>query len=101
MLPNRSNIRQTGATVAATDKPLHYVQPNEVYWQAVYGEGRGGIYVSEIRYDDQTKANYLQIGMPVLEAGTRRFVGAVNALAASRCKRPRNHPQVERLPHER
>jgi len=71
---------QTGATVAATDKPLHYVQPNEAYWQAVYGEGRGGTYVSEIRYDDQTKANYLQIGMPVLEEGTHRFIGAVNAL---------------------
>jgi hypothetical protein len=71
---------ETGATVAATDKPLHYVQPNEVYWQAVYGEGRGGIYVSEIRYDDQTKANYFQIGMPVLEDGTHRFIGAVNAL---------------------
>jgi len=71
---------ETGATVAATDKPLHYVQPNEAYWQAVYGEGRGGIYVSEIRYDDQTKAHYLQIGLPVLEEGTRRFIGAVNAL---------------------
>ena len=32
------------------------------------------------RYDDQTKVNYLQIGMPVLEEGTRRFIGAVNAL---------------------
>ena len=71
---------ETGATVAATDKPLHYVQPNEMYWQAVYGEGRGGIYVSEIRYDDQTKANYLQIGTPVVEEGTRRFIGAVSAL---------------------
>jgi hypothetical protein len=71
---------ETGATVAATDKPLHYVQPNEVYWRAVYGEGRGGIYVSEIRYDAQSKATYLQIGMPVLEEGTRRFIGAVNAL---------------------
>jgi len=71
---------ETGATVAATDKPLHYVQPNEVYWQAVYGEGRGGIYVSEILYDEQTKAHYLSIGVPVLEEGTRRFMGAVNAL---------------------
>jgi len=71
---------ETGATVAATDKPLHYVQTNEVHWQAVYGGGRGGIYVSEIRYDDQTKANYLQIGMPVLEEGTGRFIGAVSAL---------------------
>jgi hypothetical protein len=51
-----------------------------VYWRAVYGEGRGGTYVSEIRYDDQTKANYFQIGVPVLEEGTRRFIGAVNAL---------------------
>jgi Cache domain len=71
---------ETGATVAATDKPLHYVQPNEAYWQAVYAEGRGGVYVSEIRYDDQTKTNYFEIGMPVLEEGTRRFIGAVNAL---------------------
>jgi hypothetical protein len=71
---------ETGATVAATDKPLHYVQSNEVHWQAVYGEGRGGIYISEIRYDDQTKAHYLQIGMPVLEEGTSRFIGAVSAL---------------------
>ena len=71
---------ETGATVAATDKPLHYVQPNEVYWRAVYAEGRGGIYVSAIRYDDQTKANYLEVGAPVLEAGTGRFIGAVNAL---------------------
>ena len=71
---------ETGATVAATDKPLHYVQPNEVYWRAVYAEGRGGIYVSEIRYDDQTKANYIEVGAPVLEAGTGRFTGAVNAL---------------------
>lgn len=71
---------KTGATVAATDKPLHYIQPNEVYWRAVYAEGRGGIYVSEIRSDDQTKINYLEIGMPVLEEGTGRFMGAVNAL---------------------
>ena len=71
---------ETGATVAATEKPLHYVQPNEVLWNAVYGEGRGGIYVSEIRYDDQTKANYVEIGAPVLEDGTRRFMGAVNTL---------------------
>ena len=71
---------ETGATVAATDKPLHYVQPNEAYWQAVYGEGRGGICVSEILYDDQTKAHYLSIGVPVLEEGTRRFMGVVNVL---------------------
>jgi hypothetical protein len=51
-----------------------------VYWRAVYGEGRGGTYVSEIRYDDQAKANYLEIGAPLLEEGTGRFIGAVNAL---------------------
>jgi Cache domain len=71
---------ETGATVAATDKPLHYVQPNDVYWQVVYGEGRGGIYVSQILYDDQSKTYYLSIGAPVLEEGTGRFMGAVNAL---------------------
>jgi hypothetical protein len=71
---------ETGATVAATDRPLHYVQPDQANWQAVYGKGRGGIYVSEIRYDDQSTFHYLEIGVPVLEEGTGRFVGAVNAL---------------------
>lgn len=71
---------ETGATVAATDKPLHYVQPDQDYWQTVYGQGRGGIYVSEIRYNDQTKSPYLGIGMPVLDEGTGRFIGAINTL---------------------
>lgn len=71
---------ETGATVAATDKPLHYVQPNEVYWRTVYGGGQGNIYVSEILYDDQSKSYYLSIGVPVFEEGSRGFRGAVNAL---------------------
>ena len=71
---------ETGTTAAATDKPLHYIQPDQAYWQAVYGKGGGGIYVSELRYDDQSSFRYLEIGVPVLEEGTGRFVGAVNAL---------------------
>jgi len=71
---------ETGATVAATDKPLHYIQPDPAYWQGVYGKLAGSVYVSELRYDDQSNLHYLEIGVPVLEEGTGRFVGALNAL---------------------
>ncbi len=71
---------ENGATLAATDKPLHYLQPDKQYWQAVYGQGRGGVYVSEVLYDEQSRSNYISVGMPVLDPESHRFIGAVNAL---------------------
>jgi Cache domain len=83
MNPNLLTITvsdQAGATIAATDRPLHYVQTNREYWQGLYGQGKGAIYITDVRYDEQTKAHYLGIGFPVLQEGTGRFAGAVNAL---------------------
>jgi hypothetical protein len=36
--------------------------------------------VTDLRFDEPTKSNYVGIGVPVLEPGTGRFIGAVSAL---------------------
>jgi len=69
-----------GAAVAATDKPLHYSQTDKEYWDAIYAGGRGTVNVTDVRFDEPTGSNYIGIGVPVLERGTGRFIGAVSAL---------------------
>jgi len=69
-----------GATIAATHKTLDYFQADEEYWQAIYAQGRGAVSVTDILYDDVTKAHYIGIGVPVLEPGTNRFIGTLDAL---------------------
>ncbi len=71
----------TGATVAATDRPAHYVQTDRAAWQALSSPGMGTIHVSDLRYDDQTHLYYLSIAYPILQEGTGRFIGAVTAMA--------------------
>lgn len=69
-----------GATVAATHKTLDYFQADEPYWQGIYNQGRGTVHITDIEYDGVTKANYVGIGVPVLEPGANRFVGTLDAL---------------------
>jgi len=71
---------ESGVTVAATDKPLHYAQADEGYWPAVYAQGRGAVNVTDVRFDEQAKSHYIGISIPVLEEGSGRFIGAVSAL---------------------
>jgi len=69
-----------GATVAATHKTLDYFQADEEYWQAIYAEGRGAVNITDVLYDDVTRSSYIGVGVPILEAGTNRFIGTVDAL---------------------
>lgn len=70
---------KTGAVVAATDKPLHYTQADKDYWQAI-AQGKGVVNVTDVRYDERNRSNYVEIAVPVLEESSGRFVGAVSAL---------------------
>jgi len=67
-----------GTPVAATDKPQHYAPVNEVFWQGVSANGKGAVYVSDVMYDEQSKSNYVSIGVPVLDPASKRFVGALH-----------------------
>ena len=69
-----------GVPVAATDKPAHYAPVEEVFWQGVYAQGKGSVYVTEVLFDGQGTANYIGIGIPVLDESSRRFIGAIHAL---------------------
>jgi hypothetical protein len=69
-----------GATVAATHKTLDYFQADEEYWQAIYAQGRGAVSLTDILYDPVTRSNYIGIGVPVVEPGTSRFIGTLDAL---------------------
>jgi Cache domain len=71
---------ERGAVVAATHKPVNFYQGEENYWQGIYAQGRGGVDVTDVLYDEVTKSNYIGIGAPVLEEGSNRFIGAVDAL---------------------
>jgi hypothetical protein len=70
----------SGATVAATEKPLHYFQTDREYWGLLYSQGQGAIHVSDVRYDEQNRLYYVNVAYPILQEGTGRFIGAVTAL---------------------
>lgn len=73
-------VDEQGATVAATEKPMHYLQSDREEWRALYSQGKVAAYITDIRYDEQTRLNYISLSFPVLQPGTGRFIGAVNAL---------------------
>jgi hypothetical protein len=71
-------VDQAGATLAATDKPLHYFQTESEYWRALSAKGAPKTYVSDVHYDDHSQ--YISISSPVYQEGSGRFIGAVTAL---------------------
>jgi hypothetical protein len=70
---------KNGATVAATDKPLHYSLADNEYWPTV-AQGQGAVNVTDVRYDERNRSNYVEIDVPVLERDSGKFIGAVTAL---------------------
>lgn len=69
-----------GATVAGTHKSLDYYQADEDFWQKIYAGGRGEVNVTDVLYDELTKAHYIGIGVPVQDETSNAFIGAVDAL---------------------
>lgn len=68
-----------GATVAATHKTLDYYQGDEQYWLDIYADGRGGISLTDVLYDEATKTYYMGVGAPVVD-DNNRFIGTLDAL---------------------
>jgi len=70
----------SGATIAATDKPVHYFQTDRGFWAVLYAQGQGAIHVADVRYDEQNRLPYISIAYPILHESTGRFIGAVTVL---------------------
>lgn len=71
---------ERGVPVAATAKPSRYTLTSFDPWQSAYAGGKGAVSVSNILYDEPTKSYFVDVGVPVTEAGTQQFAGV--ALAA-------------------
>ncbi len=74
-----STTDMRGGTVTATRKPFDYFQGDEESWLNIYADGRGAMGLTEIDYDEVTKANHISIGVPVFEQGTGQFAGVIHA----------------------
>jgi hypothetical protein len=73
-------VDQAGAAIAATDKPLRYSQTENEYWLTLAKTGKPSLYISEVRYDDQSRAQFVSITAPVFQEDSGRCIGAVTAL---------------------
>jgi hypothetical protein len=71
---------EKGVAVAATHKPTLYFYGADDKWLAVQAGGQGAVQIADVKYDEATKANYLNIGVPILEEGSSRFLGEVQVL---------------------
>ncbi len=69
-----------GATLAASHKTLDYYQADEEYWQDIYAEGRGAVSVTDVLFDEASKAHYIGVGVPVFEEGSTKLSGTLDAL---------------------
>jgi hypothetical protein len=70
---------EKGTTVAATHKTLDYYQADEEYWQNIYAKGRGAISLTNVLYDEASKASYIGVGVPVVNEDYE-FIGTFDAL---------------------
>jgi len=73
-------LDESGVPVAATDKPAHYAPVDEAFWQGVFADGKGALYVTDVQYDRTNKTAYLDIGVPLFDQNSKRFIGAIRAL---------------------
>lgn len=68
-----------GATIAASHKTLDYYQADEQYWKAIYADGRGGVSLTDVLYDEATRTHYIGVGVPVIDENNA-FIGTLDAL---------------------
>ncbi len=64
-----------GANVAMTDKTSDYWQGDEAKFIETYKEGAGGIYISDVEFDDSTQTYLVQVSVPVKDGDT--VIGAI------------------------
>jgi len=64
-----------GANVAMSDKTSDYWQGDEAKWQKSFDNGRGAIFVDEVRFDSSSQAYLVQVSVPVKDDG--KAIGAI------------------------
>ena len=60
---------EKGAVVGATEKPSHYSYISQKWWRSAYNNGVGGVYVSDIYFNEEFGVKTLDIATPVMKGG--------------------------------
>jgi len=60
---------EKGAVVGATEKPSHYSYISQKWWRSAYNNGVGGVYVSDIYFNEEFGIKTLDIATPVMKGG--------------------------------
>jgi hypothetical protein len=68
-----------GTVVAATHKPVVSSYAQNELWQAAFNKGQGVIKISDILYDELTKAYYVTIGVPISDPASNASIGVLSA----------------------
>jgi hypothetical protein len=58
-----------GRLIAASRKPSNYLQRNEDWWKKAYAGGQGGVYVSDVSYDESAGVWVVAIAVPIYADG--------------------------------
>jgi hypothetical protein len=64
-----------GANVAMSDKTSDYWQGDEDKFIKSYNAGKGGVHISEIKWDESSQANIVQVSVAVKE--NDKVIGAL------------------------
>ncbi len=66
-----------GALIAATNKTTDYFQADEKWWEESYNNGRGGIYLSDVNYDESAKVFALNFCLPIMDKSNKKVIGII------------------------
>jgi hypothetical protein len=64
-----------GANVAMTNKTSDYWQGDEAKFTEAFNDGKGGVHISEVEFDESAQAYLVQVSVPVMDVG--RAIGAL------------------------
>lgn len=74
---------QQARLIAATNKTSDYFQGDERWWYDSYQDGRGGHYISDMRYDESAQVFAIEIAQPVVDPAANEAIGVVKAIIDS------------------
>ena len=64
-----------GGIVAASNKTSDFYQADEEWWQRAYNGGKGGVYVSDIEFDELSKNWIISIAVPIKDSKSGEVIG--------------------------
>lgn len=68
-----------GAVIASTIKTSDYYQADEEWWQSAWNNGKGGVYISQPTFDQNTKSYAIEISMPIPGHDRSDLVGIIRS----------------------